>query len=210
LDPARVGSCGHDIDELLHKRADGRLADEEATQLERRIAACASCRERADLLSWAVDSLHRDRRAVRAGLADEVMRRLAEREPPRSHRESPRPAAVLRWLPAAAVVALAVGAALVLRGGRTPPDTSSRIQVELQLKSPNASSVSVAGDWSGWDTVRMMRGEDGVFRVRLSLSPGRYQYAFLVDERTWVSDPRAATTLDSGYGGADSILDLTL
>ena len=56
----------------------------------------------------------------------------------------------------------------------------------------------------------MKKGEDGVFRVQLALPPGRYQYAFLVDEHVWVPDPRAATIVDSGYGGADSVLDLTL
>ena len=57
-------SCGHDIGELLHKRAEGRLSDEEAAQLGRRMAACAACRGRADLLAWAGDRRHRDRPRV--------------------------------------------------------------------------------------------------------------------------------------------------
>ncbi len=94
--------------------------------------------------------------------------------------------------------------------GRPPEDGSPRIPVELQLASVEARSVAVAGDFNGWDVVTMKKGEDGVFRVQLSLPRGRYQYAFLVDGQKWVPDPRADTTVDSGYGGADSVLDLTL
>ncbi len=211
MDSARVDRCRHDIDELLHKRADGRLSGEEAAALERQTAACAACRERAALLDWAVDSLRQDQRAVPAGLPDRVVRRIAERQPSRPVREGWRSLVALRWLPAAAVLAAGVVAFVVhLSGRQAPLDVSPRIQVELRLASPKASSVAVAGDFNGWDAVTMKKGEDGVFRVQLSLSPGRYQYAFLVDERTWVPDPRAATIVDSGYGGADSVLDLTL
>ncbi len=210
MDPAQVDRCGHDIDELLNKRADGRLSGDEAAALERQTGACAACRERAALLDWAVDGVRQDQMVVPAGLPDAVMRRIRALEPSQARRASSRPFFALRWLPAAAVLAVGIGAfVLYQRGGRAPLETS-RIPVELQLASAEASSVAVAGDFNGWDAVTMKKGQDGVFRIQLSLSPGRYQYAFLVDERTWVPDPRAATLVDSGYGGADSILDLTL
>jgi hypothetical protein len=49
-----------------------------------------------------------------------------------------------------------------------------------------------------------------VWKTRLSLPPGRYRYAFVVDSEKWVADPQAATVVDSGYGGADSVLDISL
>ncbi len=210
----RVVRCGHDIDELLHKRADGRLSGGEASTLERQISTCSSCRERAALLGWAVESLRRDQRDVPATLPDAIMRRIRRLEPSRPLPASrPLPgrsrALALRWLPVAAALALGIGGVILYRSGRAPSDVA-RIPVELQLAAAQARSVAVAGDWNGWDAVTMKKGEDGVFRVQLSLVPGRYQYAFLVDERTWVPDPRAATVVDSGYGGADSVLDLTL
>ncbi len=210
MDPAQVDRCGHDIDELLNKKADGHLSGEEAAALERQTGACAACRERAALLDWAGDGLRQDRMVVPAGLPDAVMRRIRELEASQARRASSRPLSALRWLPAAAVLAVGTGAFVLYQTGRRAPLEASRVQVELQLASAKAGSVAVAGDFNGWDAVTMKRGQDGVFRIQLSLSPGRYQYAFLVDERTWVPDPRAATIVDSGYGGADSILDLTL
>lgn len=209
MDPVRVDRCGHDIDELLHKRADGRLSGDEAALLERQTAACASCRERAALLDWAVEGLSRER-PLPATLPDAVMRRIRKLEPSRPL-QAPARAVVRRWLPAAAALVVGVGALVLSQGvRRTPFDGAARVQVELRLAGAQARSVAVAGDWNGWDAVTMEKGEDGVFRVRLSLEPGRYQYAFLVDERRWVPDPSAATSLDSGYGGSNSVLDLTL
>jgi anti-sigma factor RsiW len=209
VDPVRVGRCGHDIDELLHKRADGRLSRDEASELERQTSACAECRERALLLSWAVERLRQDQRASSAALSDEVLRRVRRLES-RPHRALGRVVA-LRWLPAAAILALGVGGlALYHSLTRAPLAGPPQVAVELQLAAAKARSVAVAGDFNGWDAVTMQKGEDGVFRVRLALARGRYQYAFLVDGRTWVPDPRAATIVDSGYGGSDSVLDLTL
>jgi hypothetical protein len=58
------------------------------------------------------------------------MRRIRTAEPSGLHGPS-RQALVLRWLPAAAVLALGI-AALVLYEGRRPPQGSPRISVELQ------------------------------------------------------------------------------
>ncbi len=211
MDAPQIDRCGHDIDELLNRKADGRLSREDAVALERQTAACAACRERAAFLEWAVDELSREQRAVPAGLPDEVMQRIRALEPSRPRRRPSRQALVLRWLPAAAVLAVGIGAVVLYQGrGRPTRDGSPRIPVELQLAGTEARSVAVAGDFNGWDAVTMKKGEDGVFRVHLALPPGRYQYAFLVDGQKWVPDPRSATIVDSGYGGADSVLDLTL
>jgi hypothetical protein len=56
----------------------------------------------------------------------------------------------------------------------------------------------------------MKQGVDGIWRVRLSLHPGRYQYAFVVDGEKWMPDPRATTVVDSGFSGANSVLDVSL
>ncbi len=118
---------------------------------------------------------------------------------------------VLRWLPAAAT-ALAVGflALTVLRPSKHAALEPPRVPVELKLAGAKARTVAVAGDFNGWAAAAMKNGEDGVWRIQLSLPPGRYQYAFVVDEQKWVPDPQAATLVDSGYGGADSVLDIPL
>ncbi len=203
-------TCRHEIDWLLHRKADGRLSGDETVALERQLAACPACRERAALLEWAGGSLQQGQKAVPPGFADRVMRLAAQRPLQRVRHERPRTTA-LRWLPAAAAAAALVAVVLVgQRLTRQAPVAAPEVQVELQFVGGAAGSVAVAGDFNGWDAAEMRRGEDGVWRIRLSLPPGRYQYAFVVDKKTWLADPRAATLVDSGYGGADSVLDVSL
>jgi hypothetical protein len=125
---------------------------------------------------------------------------------------APRPAA-WRVAGAAAALAVALFAAARLRPAVTSPSIEPpRVPVELELASADARSVSVAGDFNQWqvDAARMTRGADGVWRIRLELPPGRYQYVFVVDDNRWIADPRASTVVDSGFSGANSVLDLSL
>lgn len=195
------------VEELLQKKADGRLSPQEAAALEQQVGSCSVCRERADLSEWANNTLSKQR-AVPIGLSDKVLRRVAElRSPPRS-RERPWAG---HWRPAA-VTALALCffvLTLYFFRNRTPLE-APRLQVELKLDGGKARSVAVVGDFNGWDAVTMKKGEDGVWSTRLSLPPGRYRYAFVVDQVKWVPDPRSATLVDSGYGGSDSVLDISL
>lgn len=199
--------CRHPIDGLLHRKADGRLSPEEAIALEQLIGSCSACRERAALSEWVGNTLV-GQRALPVGFSDKVLRRVAAlRSPARVRERSP----ARHWLPAT-VGALAVGlivfSVYVFRG-RAPLE-APHVQVELKLAGEKARTVAVAGDFNGWDAVVMKKGEDGVWKTRLSLPPGRYRYAFVVDSEKWVADPQAATVVDSGYGGADSVLDISL
>lgn len=56
---------------------------------------------------------------------------------------------------------------------------------------PEAQSVTVAGDFTGWTEAPLNRGKDGIWTIRLDLKPGRYEYSFKIDGKKWVPDPRA-------------------
>jgi anti-sigma factor RsiW len=200
--------CRHPIEGWLHKKADGRLTPEEAVALEQQVGGCGSCQERVALFDWAGKTL-RGQRALPAGFADNVMRHVAALRSPQRLRERPRTA--LRWL-TAAVSALAVGLVVltVYPFRNHTPLVPPHVQVELKLAGEKARTVAVVGDFNGWDAVTMKKGEDGVWRARLSLPPGRYRYAFVVDREKWVADPHSDTVVESGYGGADSVLDVSL
>ncbi|HKC11535.1 MAG TPA: hypothetical protein VKI41_05715 [Vicinamibacteria bacterium] len=201
-------SCRHSIEGWLHKKAEGRLSPEEAVALEQQVGTCGACQERAALFEWAGQTL-RAQRALPAGFSDKVLRRVAALRSP--HRLRERPPRALRWMPAAVgalAVSLVVLSAYVFRS--RPPLEPPHVQVELKLAGEKARTVAVAGDFNGWDAVTMKKDEDGVWRTRLSLPPGRYRYAFVVDKEKWVADPHSATVVESGYGGADSVLDISL
>ncbi len=93
--------------------------------------------------------------------------------------------------------------------------------VLFQYDAPSARQVNLAGNFpdNEWlkhgDRVDLMNDDgengdrianDGVWSIIKSLSPGRYEYKFVIDRNTWVRDPNAFETIDDGYGGENSVL----
>jgi 1,4-alpha-glucan branching enzyme len=79
--------------------------------------------------------------------------------------------------------------------------------VDLAVDFPDADSVSLAGEFNNWDPTAnpMEKGPDGLWHATVDLSPGSYQYKFVVDG-DWVADPSNSETIDDGYGGVNSVL----
>ena len=65
---------------------------------------------------------------------------------------------------------------------------------------PEAHSVTVAGDFNNWTDTPLHRTKDGLWVLKLNLPPGRYEYAFKIDGKKWVPDPRADEYVKT-YGG---------
>ena len=92
-----------------------------------------------------------------------------------------------------------------LRTGRSQP-------VVIEFQAPGAREVRLVGDFNAWGReeapVRVIRsGDRWVFK--LTLEPGRYRYAFVVDGRKWLPDPRAPGIIPDGFGGRNSVLYVT-
>jgi RNA polymerase sigma-70 factor, ECF subfamily len=64
---------------------------------------------------------------------------------------------------------------------------------------PSAKSVALAGDFNRWDptAASLTRLADGSWARTLRLAPGRYEYAFLVDGKRWVTDRFARSAHDA-------------
>ncbi len=74
-----------------------------------------------------------------------------------------------------------------------------------------ASEVSLAGDFNGWNpqSLPMKKNQNGVWRVELKrLPPGRYGYKFLVDGNRWVEDPSNGLKEPDHHGGLNAVLEL--
>ncbi|MEJ2679705.1 MAG: isoamylase early set domain-containing protein, partial [Gemmatimonadota bacterium] len=85
------------------------------------------------------------------------------------------------------------------------------IYVQFVYVDPSATSVAVAGDFNNWDPHRNMlqdAGGDGMWTGMLPLSPGVHKYMFVVDGNRWVTDPRADSYVDDGFGGRDALLSI--
>jgi hypothetical protein len=64
---------------------------------------------------------------------------------------------------------------------------------------------SVAGDFSGWRPLRMVRsGEFWV--IRLDLAPGAYRYAFRTADGEWFVPDSVPGRRDDGMGGVSALL----
>lgn len=80
-------------------------------------------------------------------------------------------------------------------------------QVTFTFKAPNANQVYLSGNFNGWSPTgdKMTKGADGVWSVTIKLKPGTYQYKFVVDG-VWTTDESAASFVDDGFGGKNSVL----
>ncbi len=107
----------------------------------------------------------------------------------------------LAVLGATAAVFLIVGT--LLTGDRTAgptltptltPAASSRTRHEVLFVVPalDADRVAVVGDFNAWEETPLAdENEDGIWTASIPLSPGRYEYAFVIDGRWWGQDPSA-------------------
>lgn len=80
-------------------------------------------------------------------------------------------------------------------------------QVTFTYKAPDANVVYLSGNFNAWSPTgdKMTKGADGVWSVTIKLKPGTYQYKFVVDGK-WTTDEEAASFVDDGFGGKNSVL----
>ncbi len=110
---------------------------------------------------------------------------------------------------AAAVVAL-----FVMVPNRVPvttpvgPVAVTQILVEFSLEAPGATTVAVAGDFSGWETNFVLDDADGdgIWTGRVPITPGLHKYMFVIDGTVWVTDPGAQRYADDGFGNRNAVL----
>ena len=115
-------------------------------------------------------------------------------------------ARVSPWLAAAAVLgAVLIGRPWIRGGGGNGADV-----FQFVLVAPQAASVSLVGDFNDWDPSRapMHAARGGVWATVVSLPPGRYRYAFLVNGVEWRADPAAPLARDDEFGSPSSVVTI--
>ena len=82
--------------------------------------------------------------------------------------------------------------------------------VRLELMHATAQEVCIAGSFNDWHpgATPMIRLNDGKWAKELSLTPGHYEYRFVVDGE-WVNDPAATELIPNPFGTANAVLLVT-
>lgn len=78
--------------------------------------------------------------------------------------------------------------------------------VEFVLKAPDAQAVFLIGDFNNWDPtgIPMQKDRGGVWRTKIKLCAGKYEYKFLVDNDWW-TDPSNDTVSENTFGSVNSV-----
>jgi hypothetical protein len=185
------------------------------------------------IVQRAVDELRRlpalDHEAVRRIATAAAQARLTPADDEVAVRARPR----VRWWLTAGLAAAAAVIGFVTRGvvssNRVEPtrvatpvvaqapmrQASSRgaevplVPQQFVLELASARSVSVVGDFNHWDprATPMVRGADGgMWSSIVPLVPGRHVYEFMVNDSTFMLDPRAAKVRDPDFGTDMSVV----
>lgn len=89
-----------------------------------------------------------------------------------------------------------------------PADSLVPVTFEVSV---HAAHVAVVGDFNGWDpdaTPMTRTTPGGPWQAHVRVGPGRSEYAFVLDGRTWIPDPAAPLSPSNAFGGRNSVLTL--
>jgi hypothetical protein len=98
-----------------------------------------------------------------------------------------------------------------LESSRTAQAIPARDTVQLVrfvFVDSGAAKVALVGDFNEWTrgaTELKRSGAPGVWTVSVPLSPGRHEYAFIVNGSRWVADPLAVRSSDD-FGTESSVI----
>lgn len=89
---------------------------------------------------------------------------------------------------------------------KTAKQKPKRRRVNFSLKAAEARSVSLVGDFNDWDDKAhpMKAGEPGVWKKSVLLTPGRYEYRFMVDGE-WRNDPDNPEACPNQFGSHNNV-----
>jgi len=77
----------------------------------------------------------------------------------------------------------------------------------FSLEASEAKEVVLMGDFNDWSPEKhpMRKDENGTWKKRVILSPGNYEYKFLVDGQ-WKEDPRNNLRCPNRFGSYNSFI----
>lgn len=96
---------------------------------------------------------------------------------------------------------------------KEPNSTKSKskqaTRIAFTLAAPEAQNVFLVGDFNNWDETShpLKKNSDGTWKINISLTPGRYEYRYLVDGK-WQNDPNCTTFAANNFGSENCVIYL--
>lgn len=204
----------NDYKALWHVWTEGGLSSELSGEFAAHRESCRECAR------WGLEMGRLEELLLEAGeeayeapafLKTRIMARLDEAAPTLASRLreifSLRRLAYAAMVGAAFVTGIATKSVITVEGQRPQEVAASRITLEFD--APDAEKVGLIGDFNEWGKKELpieAKRADGKWIFELRLAPGRYQYAFEVNGKKWLPDPRAKGIIPDGFGGINSVL----
>jgi len=90
-----------------------------------------------------------------------------------------------------------------------PQMTGATHEVEFTFRAPEAKKVFIAGKFNDWNTrsMPMKKSKDGTWRIKLNLSPGKYEYKYFVDG-AWASDLSCSELVPNPFGTENCVISV--
>ena len=98
----------------------------------------------------------------------------------------------------------------IAKGTKTARKKEINPSIEFSLLAPDAKEVILAGTFNDWNVAegfKMRRFKEGIWKKKVNLRPGRYEYQFVVDG-TWWTDPKNPTKVGNVFGTENSVLEV--
>ena len=79
----------------------------------------------------------------------------------------------------------------------------------FQLFDPQASSVTLVGDFTGWEKrpIALNKQKDGTWTTTVPLDPGVHEYRFIVDGQ-WRDDDRCSLRKPNPFGATNCLREV--
>ena len=90
--------------------------------------------------------------------------------------------------------------------GAVKAKTAER-KVTFACHHPDAREVCLAGEFADWDACLMPleKSGEGIWSITIHLSPGRYEYNFVVDGN-WIEDMLCSEMVSNPFGTRNSVI----
>lgn len=105
----------------------------------------------------------------------------------------------------------------IVRPGKAKPDNNASLMIKnngaaktsFELAAPYASEVLLIGDFNAWNAggIPLKKCKNGSWKLELELTPGKYEYKFIVDGE-WQNDPANTNTVINSFGTTNSVKEI--